>query len=118
MAKQDDFVRITLRLPRELHGDLEHYGLPEHSLNAEIIRRLRYTVNMDMLGMELEARTPPPTLPTLSIDLDGRDRVVAWAEIHDRIAAVLAAVDGPIGMVHIEVIAKGLAVESDVTPRE
>lgn len=39
MAKQDDYVRITLRLPPDLHEALLKHAASK-SLNAEIVERL------------------------------------------------------------------------------
>lgn len=42
MAKQDDYVRYTIRIPAELYGRLKsHAG--DKSVNAEIIERLEDT---------------------------------------------------------------------------
>jgi hypothetical protein len=42
MAEQDDYVRITLRIPRRLHANLARGAKEQaHSINAEIIKRLR-----------------------------------------------------------------------------
>lgn len=43
MAEEDDFVRITLRLPRELHESLVESAAKKRSMNAEIIDRLEYS---------------------------------------------------------------------------
>lgn len=39
MAKQDDYIRITLRLPQDLHARLSELAGAK-SLNAEIVDRL------------------------------------------------------------------------------
>ncbi|MDK8874413.1 Arc family DNA-binding protein [Paracoccus sp. SSJ] len=56
MAKQDDWARITLRLPRELHEKL-NIALDEtnRSMNAEIVARLTESLERDDL-----MRTPAP----------------------------------------------------------
>jgi hypothetical protein len=46
MAKQDDYVRITIRIPAELHADLVKSAGPR-SLNAEIVERLSESVFND-----------------------------------------------------------------------
>jgi hypothetical protein len=46
MAKQDDYVRITIRLPPELHAKLVQSAGP-HSLNAEIVNRLKESADFD-----------------------------------------------------------------------
>jgi len=45
MAKQDAYVRITLRLPAELHRSLVE-AAGAQSLNAEIVERLEATVKV------------------------------------------------------------------------
>jgi hypothetical protein len=40
MAEEDDFVRITLRLPAALHASLNEAAAKKRSMNAEIIARL------------------------------------------------------------------------------
>lgn len=111
MAKQDDFVRITLRLPPDLHADLEHYAV-DNSLNAEIIRRLRTTVQFDQASAISDARIPPNRrFARLRVELDAGDRAITWSEIQERVAAVLSALDGPVGSVQVEVFAGEMAVE-------
>ncbi|MGJ0506545.1 MAG: hypothetical protein ACR652_05285 [Methylocystis sp.] len=43
MAKQDDYVRITIRIPKDLHEALVYFAGPR-SLNAEIVARLGRSV--------------------------------------------------------------------------
>ncbi|MBY0299838.1 MAG: hypothetical protein K2X71_28010 [Methylobacterium sp.] len=52
MAKQDDYVRITLRIPAELHHRLvEAVADRPHSMNAEIIQCIeRGLAHRDMPG--------------------------------------------------------------------
>ncbi|WP_271896290.1 Arc family DNA-binding protein [Candidatus Phyllobacterium onerii] len=61
MAKQDEWTRITLRIPPELHEKLTEAARTS-SMNAEIIRRLEYTIEVDRqnqeIGVEYEERTP------------------------------------------------------------
>lgn len=40
MAEDDGFVRITLRIPSDLHGRLNEAAAKKRSMNAEIIHRL------------------------------------------------------------------------------
>lgn len=40
MADDDDFVRITLRIPKPLHEQLNEAAARKRSMNAEIIARL------------------------------------------------------------------------------
>lgn len=40
MNDEDDFVRITLRIPKALHGALTESAAKKKSMNAEIIDRL------------------------------------------------------------------------------
>lgn len=49
MAKQDDFIRLTLRLPPALHEMLVEAAGPR-SLNAEIIDRLESSILDEQLG--------------------------------------------------------------------
>lgn len=43
MSEDDGFVRITLRLPRNLHQKLTEAAAGKKSMNAEIIERLELT---------------------------------------------------------------------------
>ena len=52
MAKQDDWVRITLRVPADLHEQLNE-AADAGSMNAEIIERLRWTFAFEAYGQEL-----------------------------------------------------------------
>lgn len=49
MAKQDDWVRITLRIPPNLHYDLLQ-AAGANSLNAEIVTRLEATFKLSDLA--------------------------------------------------------------------
>lgn len=47
MAKQDDYIRITARLPPEVHDALvEMANRTERSLNGELVARLQAALNM------------------------------------------------------------------------
>lgn len=43
MAKQDEYIRLTIRIPKEIHAELEKLAGPR-SLNAEIVERLSDSV--------------------------------------------------------------------------
>lgn len=46
MAKQDDYVRYTIRVPREIYADIEQRANTEQrSVNAEIIQRLSDSID-------------------------------------------------------------------------
>jgi len=57
MGKQDDFIRITLRLPPELHRQLQEAARTS-SLNAEIIKRLEESFEQRVVVFEPDANTP------------------------------------------------------------
>lgn len=51
MAKQDDYIRITARLPPEVHDALvEMANRTERSLNGELVARLQAALNMAEAG--------------------------------------------------------------------
>lgn len=58
MAKQDEWSRITLRLPAEIHSQLTD-GAGAKSLNAEIVDRLEKSLSpgvmMEFMEMQLDA---------------------------------------------------------------
>ena len=57
MAKQDDYVRITIRVPKDVHAALSEKCLGEaHSLNAEIIKALQDRV-LKIKQNEIKTRT-------------------------------------------------------------
>jgi hypothetical protein len=86
MAKQDDWVRITLRLPPELHEMLVGQA-GAGSLNAEIVERLIKSVEQEVF----RDRTPRETV---HIKLDTQGRPISWAEIHAHLQAISEALDG------------------------
>ena len=47
MAKQDDYVRYTIRVPSVLYGKLQE-AAGEKSVNAEIVTRLESSFNPDL----------------------------------------------------------------------
>ena len=53
MAKQDDWAKITLRLPPDLHRKLAE-ATGANSLNAEIVQRLDESFSEDLRGMAIE----------------------------------------------------------------
>jgi hypothetical protein len=54
MAKQDSYVRITIRIPAELHADLVK-SAGARSLNAEIVERLSDSVFDDHRRADVRA---------------------------------------------------------------
>lgn len=56
MADEDDFVRITLRIPRALHELLNDSAAKKRSMNAEIIDRLEATFLVPPLPEAIAAR--------------------------------------------------------------
>ncbi|MBS7741421.1 MULTISPECIES: hypothetical protein [unclassified Chelatococcus] len=75
MAKQDDYIRITLRLPQDVHRRLIEAAGPR-SLNAEIVTRLQNTLDLDeglssdpSPGYEHMEEPPPyPPIPQSLLD--------------------------------------------------
>lgn len=102
MAKQDDFVRITLRLPPWIHSQLTEMAGPGGSLNAEIIRRLQRSVEDSLLG-------PPKPSHFLRVVLDGRDQSLSIRQVQEHVAAAVDALKDPIHELQIEVITKEIA---------
>lgn len=52
MAGQDDWVRMTLRLPEDLHQELQNRSnVSGRSLNTEIVARLLYSIDIDKSRM-------------------------------------------------------------------
>ena len=47
MQEEEDFVRITLRIPKALHSDLMESAAKKRSMNAEIIARLEDSFRYD-----------------------------------------------------------------------
>ncbi len=75
MARQDDYVRVTLRLPPELHEKLFWAAdASELSLNSEVINRLSATLAK---GKSVEARSDP------SLDAINNHVEVAWDFIEE-----------------------------------
>lgn len=68
MAKQDEWSRITLRLPKELHEQLVD-SAGAKSLNAEIVERLAASYSRKWAEYDHE------TLKTLKNDLDRNEKV-------------------------------------------
>ncbi len=55
MAKQDDWQKITLRMPSDLHRRLVD-ATGANSLNAEIVERLRKSLDGDDALARIEAK--------------------------------------------------------------
>lgn len=108
MAKQDDFARITLRLPKELHERLLASS-GARSLNAEIVDRLTdsyaaeaVTPRLDSALADLEAHLDRSKREDLEFAKFARDQIVGMRgviellldtatddEARDRIRALL-----------------------------
>ncbi len=69
MAKQDDWARITLRIPTELHQRLTS-AAGVKSLNAEIVSRLEESLDRDEMAAGLDALSPPDSIPETDFDRD------------------------------------------------
>jgi len=55
MAKQDDYIRITARIPPEVHDALvELANRTERSLNGELVERLKTAIGMAEEGAHLQ----------------------------------------------------------------
>lgn len=58
MAEDDGYIRITLRIPREVHAQLTASAAARsHSMNAEIIRRLEQSLAAGDVGQTMLAET-------------------------------------------------------------
>ncbi len=92
MATQDDYQRITVRLPPDIHEKLtQAANSSAKSVNAEIVSRLE-------ASFEAEARTPESDISALSIEL------MAMTDLIEKSQAALAGkkpahelgLDGPL----------------------
>lgn len=78
MAKQDDFVRYTIRLPRELYDRVQSYAdLNERSVNGEVNVLLDYALwhtDMDRIeaGMEPPREITPSEREMIEINRENR----------------------------------------------
>lgn len=52
MADDDNFVRITFRMPKDLHEKLTDAAAKKKSMNAEIIERLEASFDVSELAAE------------------------------------------------------------------
>ncbi|MGO7370086.1 Arc family DNA-binding protein [Rhizobium ruizarguesonis] len=91
MAKQDDYVRYTIRVPREVYAPLEQAAdTSGRSMNAEIVRRLTWSLETagDTLRLDL------PTEVWNSLTEDAANRGIG---IEDRAIEILGGkVDTPV----------------------
>jgi len=73
MARQDDYSRITLRLPPELHEKVRK-AAGERSLNAEIITRLERTFEEDdtVAGHEVRLEDLERRMDEMNDEYDAR----------------------------------------------
>lgn len=77
MAKQEDFVRYTVRVPQELYAKLQA-SAGARSVNAEIVERLARSFELDdeIQGLQSSLAEMREELDSLSRDTDKRlDRV-------------------------------------------
>ncbi|WP_234052699.1 MULTISPECIES: Arc family DNA-binding protein [unclassified Xanthobacter] len=86
MARQDDFVRITLRLPQELHEKLMA-AARVNSLNAEIVRRLEHSFGQIMSDEEWDAashQSPWQLIRLMRSAIDDLEKIVDPDGARDR----------------------------------
>lgn len=95
MAKQDDWLRITLRIPPDLHENLVG-NLRGQSLNADIVARLWQSLEFNFFGEVLQQ--------SARITLDAGGRPIAWMEINQHVTALCEAFPHPIVNLSIEVL--------------
>lgn len=96
MAKQDDWVRITLRLPPELHAYLSEQA-GAGSLNAEIVDRLHVSQGLDDAGNDIlgvgAALSPAHQLPEINIRIDAQGVPISWDEIQAHVSGLADMLD-------------------------
>ena len=73
MAKQDDYVRYTIRVPEPLYRRLQK-AAGEASVNAEIVRRLEQTFELDRTAAEFPGMAQLPSATEL--DEEFKDAVM------------------------------------------
>ncbi len=94
MAKQDDWVRLQVRLPKDLHEGLRNAS--KGSLNAQIVDRLARSLMQDKLGALRGAEA------TFRLDASGRP--ISWEEINMHVDRIRNALEGePITQINIDV---------------
>jgi hypothetical protein len=104
MAKQDDWVRLQLRLPRSLHAELQRYA-DNTSLNSAILT----LIELGLLGQTI--RTLPPRPSTARIVLDSDGRTLTREEVQRQLAALVEASDLPLTHLQIEVLTPAVLEE-------
>lgn len=88
MAKQDDYIRLTIRLPKDLHEALvTRTANAPHSLNVEIVKRLAQSLlselptkeTADMLEEYNESQRKHPSVrdPEIAAILEQMSRNIA-----------------------------------------
>jgi hypothetical protein len=90
MAKQDDFVKTALRIPRSLHAQIQDAATASgRSMNAEIIDRLqRETEDVSLMAIVNRLKLSDEEL----LEATKKQRDLLW-EITDRAEEVLRSVD-------------------------
>ena len=96
MAKQDDWVRMTLRLPQDLHDRLMG-ALGAKSLNADIVERLERDLSGDVFCLRGE-----PSTARFVLDTDGAP--ISWDEIREHIHAITQAFPRGISAMSVDVL--------------
>lgn len=97
MAKQDDFVRITLRLPPELHGELTQAAGAVKSLNAEIIERLEDSFAAAGVLREIGGFT-------YTVRVESPDQALPLTTIRKHLADLMLSLDVPVHSINITVV--------------
>lgn len=68
MAKQDDYVRYTIRVPSELYFKIQE-SAGEKSINAEIVSRLAHSFDKRAPTITLSLQAFPPGTPPMTTTL-------------------------------------------------
>ena len=93
MAKQDDWVRLTVRLPPDVHARLsDAVAVGANSMNAEIVERLQFSFTIDDLGKRPAAAEEQMALRT-SYEVTRREMENTKRQLAE-IAETLARVEG------------------------
>jgi hypothetical protein len=107
MATQDDFVKTALRLPRELHAEIQAAALAAgRSMNAEIIGRLQTKDDAASLLLERLRTSEDELLKTTKKQIE-----VLWGVI-DRTGRVLDQMD--VALARAETSAESEALQQNI----
>lgn len=103
MAKQDDFARITLRIPPDMHRQLTERLSAGISMNGDILRRLAESLEADTIEvLEAALKTEPPYWTEIRLNASGGP--ISWDEIQAHVGAITDAIDKPVVALNIEVV--------------